>query len=117
MTDYEAILRYAHTTAKRALETEARDRPENPHAFDCGFAWVTIDGNHPLARWCRKNAHKDGSRRYYGDKGYPRGWQWWKPGSDEFPGQSIRIFEAGARAFRDALAEHNIVGTVGSRLD
>lgn len=51
----------------------------------------------------------------YGDKGYPRGWQFWKPGNHN--GQSVRIFEAGARGFRDELAKYGIRADVGSRLD
>lgn len=42
-------------------------------------------------------------------------WQWWKPGG--FAGQSVGIHEAGARAFRDKLAEYGIRADVGSRLD
>lgn len=40
---------------------------------------------------------------------------WWKPGG--FNGQAIGHHEAGAKAFRDVLAKHNIVGTTGSRYD
>lgn len=110
---FQNILVAAHTAAHRAVE-HAEDK------FACGFAWVTIDGTSPLARHCRKMAKSTGAsahsaRRLYGDKGYPRGHQWWCPGN--FPGQSVEAHEKGAIAFRDKLAEYGISATVGSRLD
>lgn len=138
-TDFEAMLKQAHFAAKQAVEAMG---PEDLNAFDCGFAWVTLDGKHPLAAYCRnrkanpvelpafvammsetaqklwlrENRQDEfARRRYYGDKAYPRGWQWWNPG--EFPGQAIGHKEAGAKAFRDVLAKHGITVTVGSRYD
>lgn len=132
--DFKKILADAHAAARKAVEDEISVRPEDPRAFDCGFAWVTIGGTSALAGYCRKQIRTltkaaaasdhvttDTMRTIralkpeYGDKGYPVGWQWWKPGG--FSGQSIRIHEAGAKAFRDSLAEHGIAATVGSRLD
>ena len=121
--DWDKVLEEAHEAAEMAELKEIAIRPENPYALDCGFAWVTIDGNSPLARFCRKKMRgygkgKDNYREAwikYGDKGYPSGWQWWKPG--EFNGQSIRIHEVGSRAFRDVLANYGYAATVGSRLD
>lgn len=115
--DFADILAEAHEAAETAI---AKLGPENPYALDCGFAWVTIDGNHPLARWARQQLKaSDNStyqtRFYYGDKGYPKGWQWWKPGN--FNGQAIGHHRAGANAFSEVLARYNIVGTVGSRYD
>lgn len=115
MPNMQQILNEAHDAAKAAVKANAHK--ENPNAFDCGFAWVTIDGMSPLARHCRK-ALKTADRsqhRHLGDKGYPKGWQFWCPG--EHYGQSIAVMEEGARAFRDALARHGISATVGSRLD
>ncbi len=115
MTNMETILNEAHEAAKAAVKANAHK--ENPNAFDCGFAWVTIDGMSPLARHCRKAMKASGTRysRYLGDKGYPKGWQFWCPG--EHYGQSIAVHKEGARAFRDALAQHGISATVGFRLD
>lgn len=115
MTDYYSILEEAHAAAVDAQIGLA-------DGGACGFAWVTIDGNSPLARYCRKvlkeipEADQNWRvRRHYGAKGYPNGWQFWQPGN--FRGQSIDAHEAGALAFRDALARHGIRADLGSRLD
>lgn len=118
--DYEIILNDAHYAAEQAV---AKLGPEDLNALDCGFAWVTIPGNSPLARFCRKQvktAEAIGDKTYqtshrYGSHGYPKGWQFWKPGN--FPGQAIGHHIAGARAFNEVLARYNIVGTLGSRYD
>ena len=115
--NYENILNEARTAAAAAVKAAG---PENTRAFNCGFAWVTIDGMSGLARWCRTEKNKLGGNDYsrtghLGSKGYPRGWQFWNPG--DFAGQDVSIKEKGAIAFRDVLAKHGIVGTVGSRLD
>lgn len=109
--DYAAILTEAHAAARAAVA-------DQPDRWACGFAWVTIDGTHPLARWCRKHgAGAEGwaQRSIYGDKGYPKGWQWWCPGN--FRGQSVDAHERGAYAFRDVLATYGIRADAGSRLD
>lgn len=117
--DYEAIFLAARKAAREAVAAEVARKPEDERDFDCGFAWVTIDGQDGLARWCREQAKRwkntPVEANKYGDKGYPRGWQFWKPGG--FNGQSVRIHEAGARGFRDELAKHGIRADVGSRLD
>lgn len=115
--DYAAILEEAHAAAHEAVAAEG---PENIYAANCGFAWVVISGNEPLARWCRaqrKRMANDtyASRAYFGDKHWHKGWNFWNPG--DFSGQQVSHKEAGARAFRDALAKYGIVATVGSRLD
>lgn len=124
MLDFELVLRAAHAAAEAAVLSEAHARPEGPYALDCGFAWVTISGTDPLARYCRaqiklvEHPGQPAARERYhklGSKGYPSGWQWWKPGN--WWGQSIRVHEAGARAFRDELAKFGIRADVGSRLD
>ena len=113
--DYEAILTEAHAAADAAQAGMVEDM----NAFDCGFAWVTIDGNEPLAKFCRKAAKSGGrdyDRRRYGDKGYPKGWQFWGPGA--FNGQAIGIKVAGANAFRDVLSlKYQIRADVGSQYD
>lgn len=115
MIDFEAILKAAHAAASKAQEGMVEDM----NALDCGFAWVTISGREPLARHCRTRVKAAGgeskARREYGSKGWPSGWQWWCPGGA--PVQAIGIHEAGARAFRDKLAEFGIRADVGSRLD
>ena len=103
--DYLKILTEAHAAACAAVAGQ----PDNGA---CGFAWVTIDGNDGLARFC----HKDrGVNRAFGSKGYPTGWQFWCPGN--FRGQSVEAHERGAKAFRDKLAEYGIRATSNSRLD
>ena len=111
--DFEKILAEAHEAARLAVT-------DIPDKLACGWAWATIAGTEPLARHCRaklKEAHRDDypARRYYGDKHYPTGWQFWQPGN--FRGQSVWAHEQGAIAFRDALATHGICAQLGSRLD
>lgn len=124
MTNWESVLVEAHNAAKEAVIAEVAREPENPHAFDCGFAWVTIPGVHPLATYCRAMLKSEVGQsaqfrheyaRKYGDKGYPRGWQWWRPG--EFRGQSVRVWQVGAAAFAACLATHGVRADVESRLD
>ena len=83
--DFKAILIEAHGAAVAAAA-------HLPDVGACGFAWVTVDGNEPIARWCRKQPKGSAwgtGRGFYGDKGYPKGWQWWSPG---YGGQqSVRI--------------------------
>lgn len=109
--DYDAILKEAHAAASAAQAGMV----ENPYALDCGFAWVTVSGNDPLARYCRKVAKTSTDRRFTGSKGYPSGWQWWCPGA--FSGQAVGIHEVGAGAFRDTLGKYGIRADVHSRLD
>jgi hypothetical protein len=113
--DFAVLLQKAHAAAAAA----AALIPDRPNSFDCGFAWVTIDGKSPLANYCRAEIKKAGGERRacadLGGKGYPRGWQFWCPGRDGR--QSVAIHEAGAQAFRAVLAEAGIVASVGSRLD
>lgn len=123
--DFAALLTKAHQAAAVAVAAVHED----PNAFDCGFAWVKIDGRTPLANYCRKMIRQAGARLSgaekhtaeanaaleHGSKGYPTGWQFWRPGHDHR--QSIRIHEAGANAFRNVLAEAGIEAEVGSRLD
>lgn len=116
--DFETILTEAHDAARKAVAAEVAARPEREADFDCGFAWVIVEGNSALARHCRaklKDANNHATRDRYGDKGYPKGWQWWKPGN--FNGQSVRIHRKGAEAFIEALGRHGIRADAGSRLD
>lgn len=111
--DYEAILIEAHAEAAKAVAHAATVYDEMRGA--CGFAWVTISGNEPLARHCRKQSKNTLMRQHYGDKGYPKGWQFWNPGNHG--GQRVDIKEAGAKAFVMVLAKYGIRADQGSRLD
>lgn len=112
--DYETILNEAIAAAQVAVAGKT-----DTQAFNCGFAWVTIDGKSPLANHCRKKIKQVGgdrrADRKYGSKGYPSGWQFWDPAN--YYGQDMDVKVLGARAFQQVLADYNIVGTVGSRLD
>jgi hypothetical protein len=141
MNEFENILDKAHNAATQAiLDMYKEGKREQP--FNCGFAWVTIDGNDALARFCRKThpdtpaVRRNSERsmdRFYGSKGEP-GWRWWKPG--EWPSmaklvgaevdmstvgglyqQDMDFHVAAATAFQKVLADHGIRANVGSRLD
>lgn len=138
--DFAKILQDAHDAASSAILAKFH-KGDREQPFNCGFAWVTIDGNDALARFCRKEIAQRkklnaagqigrGTVReaeiHFGDKGYPRGWQWWKPG--KWPSkaeagvsamyeQDMDFHVAAARAFQQVLADHGINATVGSRLD
>lgn len=103
--DYIAIHRSALEAARAAVAAIAHE--EGTRGLDCGFAWVNFSGNEPFGRAVRSQPEVS--------RGYPTGYQVWNPGGHR--GQSIHIIEAGAKAYRDALAQNNIVGTVGSRYD
>jgi hypothetical protein len=118
---YETALGNAHAAAHGAQVNMIEDR----NALDCGFAWaVTHDAG--FNTYCRKKAQaaidmpaseeRSRATRRYGSKHWATGWLFWGPG--QAPVQSIRIHEAGARAFRDSLAhELQINVEIGSRLD
>lgn len=141
MTDYATILAEAIEAANaaqaRALAPYGGVEPQSA----CGFAWVNVNpATHPFVRWCKAELAKVGmvydrtgnvrglggylahqetpeqrDARKYGSPGYPKGWQFWKPGS--FRGQWIDCHEAGAQAFAEVLRAHDIPAYAGSRLD
>jgi hypothetical protein len=119
--DYEAILNEAHAAAAEAVKVAATRYDEMRGA--CGFAWVKISGNEPLARHCRKQLKAYDTagvtnplmRRALGEKSYTSGWEFWNPGNHG--GQRVDIKEAGAKAFRDVLGKYGIRADAGSRLD
>lgn len=80
----------------------------------CGRAWVSVKGTTPIARFCAK---QEQSPRYgfYGRKGYPKGWYFYCPGY--YSGQSLDVFEAGAKAFAEHLRANGIECTVHTRAD
>lgn len=127
--DYEAILTEAQNAATAAIRAKF-DKGDTEAGMNCGFAWVTVSGTDALARHCRKVLKDAGGFRRenmkrYGDKGEPRGWQWWAPGTwptkEEIGrtvyGQDMDFKRAGAQAFADVLAEYGIRATVSTRLD
>lgn len=127
--DFQLALDRAHVAAAQACEKE-KDHPER---LDCGMAWVVVT-DRAFMGWCRRNRDRclgqaatytrgsvefsvwNSSARKYGDKHHAAGWCFWKPG--EFVGQSVSGHEAGAKAFRDSLAQSlGIYVEMGSRLD
>lgn len=140
--DAETIFNEATEAAKQAVRENAH--LENPHAFDCGFAWVVVKpatcefirgirklskaqaakkaeeleragmpSHFAVARATQEAESAWGHTREYGGGG----WQFWMPGREEHNGQSIAIFEAGARAFAEVLLRHGIPAFADSRLD
>jgi hypothetical protein len=101
---------YAKAEAAAVEAVNANAHLESPHAFDCGFAWVEVrPATSPFIRWCKKNGH--------GDSHWKSGWVFWRPGGHVHRGQSIAVFEAGARAFAQVLKDHGIDAVALSRLD
>lgn len=130
--DCEAIWNEANEAAKAAVR--GNKHHENTHALDCGYAWVVAKpARRPFFNWLRaqKAAHvakyPEYNRRHAaqeadGEYGHVRdygggGWQFWMPGRSEHNGQSIAVFEAGARAFAAVLNKHGISCFADSRLD
>jgi hypothetical protein len=111
--DYEDLLKRAHAAAK--LAAEAEEASPTHHWFPCGFAWVTISGTSPLARHCRKQLNNTNASNTYGDKGYPKGWQFWCPGHRST--QSMATYQQAAKAFAKVLAEAGIEATTDLRAD
>jgi hypothetical protein len=113
---YKAILAEAEAAAVEAIKANAGR--ENRFAFDCGFAWAVIeDGRSDLYKAAKQA--KSGEPGY-GHKNYGApGWQVWMPGrhGSGFNGQSVGIFEAGARAFAEVLKKHGFAAHWSSRLD
>lgn len=116
----ETIFKAAQEAARKAVQAEVAREPENPYAFDCGFAWVIVKpATGPFVNWCKRQIEAVGEHSrealQYGSKAYEGGWQFWQPG--EFSGQSVRIHKVGADAFAKVLTDHGLKAHVGSRLD
>jgi hypothetical protein len=131
MSDFDKILAKARDAASAAIQAKY-DAGEREQPFNCGFAWVTIKGTSPLARHLAKRVEARGGehrltreeRMLWGSKGYPKGWQFWKPGIWPTPPADTRSYQqdmdfhaAAARAFAGVLKEHGIEAEVGTRLD
>ena len=113
--DLKAILAEAEAAAKKAVQENAHR--ENRFAFDCGFAWCVIaeHGASPIIKACKAAQRGEPG---YGHKAYGRkGWEVWMPGRGDFNGQSVGIFEAGAKAFADVLKSYGFEAYWSSRLD
>lgn len=125
MLDYGKILDEAHKAAAKA------QLGMTEHPLNCGFAWIKIPGNSPMAHFCRKQMKQ---RQELHDKKQigPRtlseaaghfgsrdeifgGWRWSYVGL--YTGQDMDIKAAGCRAFQDVLARYGIAATVETRLD
>lgn len=104
-TELIEIHKQALAAARQAVQAIAHE--EGTRGLDCGFAWVNFSGRDGFGRAVRSQPEVS--------RGYPNGYQVWNPGQHN--GQSIHIIRAGAEAYNDVLARHNIVGTVGSRYD
>lgn len=137
--DYASILDEAIEAARDAIRKHVKAHPDNPFAFDCGFAWVIVKpARGPFITWLKKQIElcgfkvdsvgnlipiagvKNLERRLaykYGRRACDGGWKFWQPGSDVYSGQSIYAFEAGAKAFAKVLNNYGINAYVDSRLD
>lgn len=116
----ENLFKAAQDAARKAVQAEIARKPEDPMAFDCGFAWVIVKpATGPFVNWCKRQIDTLGERSresfQYGSKAYAGGWQFWQPG--EFNGQSIRIHKVGADAFAKVLVDNGLQAYADSRLD
>ena len=110
--DFAELWGQACRAAQAAAETQnAKLGNENCRGFDCGFAWVTLPGNHAFARWTKKQG--------ISSKGYPTGQHIWYSKLHNVPTQSVSVHEAAARAARDVIAHGLQSSEVGmaSRFD
>ena len=123
MNSPDMIFKTALEAAKVAVDARAKELEGKPFAFDCGFAWVVLKpARGPQVTWCKDMIQKLGGDHIreaskYGDKHYGGGWCFWCPGSEDYRGQSISVFEAGANAFARVLRENGLDAKTGSRLD
>ena len=110
--DFEKLWAEVKRVAQEAAcEQDRKLGVEGCRGFDCGFAWLTMPGNIPFARWAKKQG--------IASKGYPTGLQIWYSKLHTLPTQSISVHEAAARAARDVLAHGLQTSLIGmsSRLD
>ena len=109
-----SILAEAEAAAVKAVQANAHR--EGQGGFDCGFAWAIIeDGRSPIYKAAKAAGR---GQPGYGHKAYgQKGWEVWMPGRAGFNGQSVGIFEAGARAFCEVLKSYGIACHWSSRLD
>lgn len=110
--DFSDIWQLARAAAQRAADKQnAKLPPENARGLDCGFAWVSMPGNIPFARWCKAKG--------ISSKGYPSGQQIWYSKLYDARTQSVSVHEAATCAARDVIAHclQSSQISMGSRLD
>lgn len=104
-TYFDAIWDLARAAGQAAAENEnAKLGPEGQRGSDCGFAWVSLPGNIPFARWAKEQG--------LASKGYPTGMQIWYSTMHDVPTQSVSVHEAAARAVRDVLSRALQIPTI-----
>ena len=130
----EKLFNKAREAAAEAAHKQVAKLANEPLGFDCGFAWVIVrPARGPFVNWCKKQIKEKltaagddwhTKRRaemvwghVYGHTAYSGGWQFWKPGTEWYMGQSISVYEAACYAFAAVLQEHGIAAHVDSRLD
>lgn len=109
---FDQLWAETRAAAQKAAEDEnAKLGPESSRGFDCGFAWVTMPGTLPFARWAKK--------QNIASKAYPTGYHIWYSKLHNVPTQSISVHEAAAKAARDYLSHalQTSLISIGSRLD
>lgn len=110
--EFAALWERAKAAAQAAAEKQNTHLGvEGSRGFDCGFAWVSLPGNTPFARWAKAQG--------IASKAYPSGLQIWYSKLHSVNTQSISVHEAAARAARDVLSHGLQTSTIsmGSRLD
>ena len=107
--DFAELWGQACRAAQAAAETQTA-KLRNEYC-DCGFAWVTLPGNHAFTRWTKKQG--------ISSKGYPTGQRIWYSKLHSVPTQSVSVHEAAVRAARDVIAHGLQSSEVGmaSRFD
>ena len=118
--DFSATFTAAHDACENASRAELAEHGDHGA---CGFAYVVIDGRAPFAKWCRNQitVAKDAGvtnplfLNKYGDKGYPKGYEFFIRGIEGT--QTLAIREAGARAFIAVLEKAGIPAHMRSNLD
>lgn len=113
--DLKAIRAEFAEAARKAAEEFAAKYFAGKDGTACGFAWVTIYPQH-------KGNTKSGKleRQALAVLGFEKDWtgkayELWNP--SKWPGQSIDIKEAGARAAAEVLNRHGFRAFANSRLD
>ena len=113
--DQAAIRNEFVQAAKTAAQTFADKHFGGQDGGACGFAWVTIypehKGNTKAGREERRIIEQLGMRKDWTGKAY----QFWDPAG--WPGQSVDVKEAGARAAAEVLKRYGFKAYAGSRLD
>lgn len=111
--DFTSLWNQACQAAQQAAEAQnAKLGDENNRGFDCGFAWLTLPGTLPFARWAKKQGDLLSNN-------YPSGKMIWYSKLHSVPTQSVSVHEAACEAARNVLAHGLQTSAIGysSRLD